>query len=297
MRKLLADIPYFLEAAKCSSFTQAANNLEIPLATLSRRIAALEKALGVRLFYRNTRTVSLTEDGEELLESGKFIMGEAYSIKERLQRKQQEPGGPVRVSVEAFVYHCFMDNVFSGFARKYPKIELHTTLSSEWKDLHREPFDLDIRSGPVPYSELKARKVYSIRPALYCSPGLLENHPRPERPKDLIRLPFISQTSESRPVISCSKNGEIQNVTLQARHMVQSIRLGLELALSGQGVALLMPLLAGPFAASGALLPLLEDWKMAELEVHLVMPDRQQPRRVRLFIEHLVEHFQGLPGN
>lgn len=237
MRKLLADIPYFLEAAKSISFTQAADALGIPLATLSRRIAALEKHLGVKLFFRTSRAVRLTEDGKELFESSKFILAEADGVRQRLTLKQLEPTGPIRLSMEAFVYHCFMHGAFGAFLQKYPGIELHTVFSAEWKDLHREPFDLDIRSGPSPYQELKVRKLLSIYPMLYCSPELLETCPTPEVPKDLTRLPFISQVQGSRYHFTCSKDGERENIVLHPKHTVQSIGMALELTLLGQGVA------------------------------------------------------------
>jgi DNA-binding transcriptional LysR family regulator len=294
MRKLLADIPYFLEAANCSSFTQAADNLGIPLATMSRRIAALEKNMGVRLFYRNTRNIGLTEEGQELLESSRLIVAEASGVRDRLQQKQTDPSGPIRVSIEAFVYHCFMHDALSSFANKYPKICLHTVFPGEWKDLHTEPFDLDIRSGPVPYTELKVRKVLSIYPRLYASPNLLERCPNPKYPKDLGNLPFISQLPESRCTFSCFKGDQIEQVTLHPRHNAQSIRLALELVRSGQGFSTFLPLIADRFEADGDLIRLLPDWSLNEVEVHLLLPDRQQPQRIRLFVDHLVEHFRQL---
>ena len=292
MRKLLADIPYFLEAANCTSFTQAADNLGIPLATMSRRIAALEKAMGVRLFYRNTRTISLTEEGQELLESSKLVMAEITSVRDRLQQRQTEPSGPIRISVEAYVYHCFMHDVHASFATKYPKITLHTFFPGDWIDLHTEPFDIDIRSGPVPYSELKARKVLSIYPCLYGTAKLLENYPMPKTPKDLGKLPFISQLPESRCTFSCYKGDKAQHVTLRPRHNAQSIRLALELVLAGQGVSAFLPQIADRFSRAGELIRLLPDWNMGEVEVHILLPDRQQPQRIRLFVDHLVEHFK-----
>ena len=232
MRKLLADVPYFLEAANHPSFTQAADALGIPLATLSRRIAAMEQHLGVKLFFRNTRIAGLTEDGKELLESCKFIMAEASGVRDRLMQKQAEPCGPIRMSVEAFVYHCCMHGALGSFVEQYPQISLHTVFSTEWKDLHREPFDLDIRTGPVPYPDLKVRRLLSMQPALFCTTEFLHSHPRPEHPGDLARLPFIAQTSEGRPLVTCAKKGQVETVALQPRHTVQSIGLALELLLA-----------------------------------------------------------------
>ncbi|MFT4300326.1 MAG: LysR family transcriptional regulator [Desulfovibrio sp.] len=294
MRKFLADIPYFLEAANHPSFTQAAEALGIPLATLSRRIAAMEQSLGVKLFFRNTRIAGLTEDGKEMLESCKFIMAEANGVRDRLMQKQAEPGGPIRMSVEAFVYHCCMHGALGGFVEQYPKVSLHTVFSTEWKDLHREPFDLDIRTGPVPYPDLKVRRLLSLQPALYCTKEFLDKHPSLEHPGDLARLPFIAQTSDGRPVVTCSKQGQMETVALQPRHTVQSIGLALELLLADQGVTTLIPQLARAFDKEGRLVQLLPDWELTKIDINLTLPSDRPPKRIRLFVDHIAAHFQSL---
>ncbi len=294
MRKFLADIPYFLEAANHPTFTQAAEALGIPLATLSRRIAAMEQSLGVKLFFRNTRIAGLTEDGKEMLESCKFIMAEAHSVRDRLTQKQAEPGGPIRMSVEAFVYHCCMHGALGSFVEQYPQISLHTVFSTEWKDLHREPFDLDIRTGPVPYPDLKVRRLLSMQPALFCTREFLDRHPRPEHPGDLARLPFIAQSSEGRPVVTCSKQGQTETVALQPRHTVQSIGLALELLLADQGMTTLIPQLASACDKEGRLVQLLPDWELTKIDINLTLPSDRPPKRIRLFVDHIVAHFQGL---
>jgi DNA-binding transcriptional LysR family regulator len=294
MRKFLADIPYFLEAANCSSFTQAAEALGIPLATLSRRIAAMEKYMGVRLFFRNTRSIGLTEDGKEFLESCKFIIAEASSIKEHLTQKQSEPTGPIRLSVEAFVYHCCMHGVLGAFVKQHPKINLHTVFSTEWKDLHREPFDLDIRTEEVPYMELKVRKLLSLHPALYCTSEFLKHYQKPEHPQDLSKIPFIAQKQEGRYTLICNKGDNVEIVVLRPKHTVQSIGLAIESLLAGQGVTMVIPQLANALDRKEEFVYLLPDWHLAKVDINLTMPDDKMPKRIRLFVDHIVAHFQSL---
>ena len=291
MKTLLSNLPCFQEVAVCLSFTQAADNLSMPLATVSRRIAALEKALGVKLFYRNTRTISLTEEGQDLFESGKIIISEALSVRDRLQQKQIEPSGIIRIAIEPFVYHCFMHTVLPDFSQKYPKIRLNTVFPNEWVDLHVEPFDIDIRSGPAPHTELRVRKILSVYPNLYASPKLLRSFV-PGEPKELIKLPFISQQPDDRYTLSCTKGDMMERVTLRPWHNAQSIRLALGFVLAGQGIAAFLPSIAKHFEEKGELIRLLPDWNLEEMHVHLTLPDRQQPKRVRLFVEHLISHFQ-----
>jgi DNA-binding transcriptional LysR family regulator len=294
MRKILADIPYFLEAANCTSFTQTADILGIPLATLSRRIAAMESSLGTKLFFRNTRSVSLTEDGKEFLESCKFIMAEAMGAKERLTQKQAEPSGPIRISVESFVYHCCMRGALGSFTKRYPKIDLNIAFSTEWKDLHREPFDLDIRIGQVPYPELKVRKLMTLHPALYCTSEFLANHPVPKCPADLNKLPFIAQAQESRSALTFSNDADTETVALHPKHTVQSIGLALELLMAGQGVTTVIPQLVAVFDTKGELVQLLPEWRLAVADINLTMPADRLPKRIRMFIDHLTAHFKSL---
>jgi DNA-binding transcriptional LysR family regulator len=221
-------------------------------------------------------------------------MAEANGIKERLARKQSEPTGPVRLSVEAFVYHCCMHGALGTFVRQYPKIDLHTVFSTEWKDLHREPFDLDIRTGQVPYPELKVRKLLSLHPALYCTAAFLEKYPNPEHPKDLSRMPFIAQTQEGRYALTCSKGGSAETVALHPKHTVQSIGLAVELLLAGQGVTAVIPQLAEAFDKKGELVRLLPDWPLAGVDINMTIPDDRMPKRIRLFVEHIAAHFQSL---
>ncbi|MBQ4492795.1 MAG: LysR family transcriptional regulator, partial [Deltaproteobacteria bacterium] len=108
LRKFLADMPCFVEVADAASFTRAAERLGIPLATLSRRITALEQHLGTRLFFRGARSLTLTEDGRELLESARLMLAEAEGARQRLMLRHGEPFGPIRVSMEAAVFHCFL---------------------------------------------------------------------------------------------------------------------------------------------------------------------------------------------
>ena len=294
IRKILADIPYFLEAASHPSFTQAADSLGIPLATLSRRIAAMEKSLGVKLFFRDTRIAGLTEDGKELLESSKFIMAEANGVRNRLAQNQTEPCGLIRLSVEAFVYHCCMQGTLGAFVKQYPLISLSTVFSTEWKDLHREPFDLDIRTGPVPYPDLKVRKLLSIRPALYCTAEFTRRYPASKHPEDIARMPFIAQNTDSRPTLTCVKGKQIKNVVLQPIHRVQSIGLALELLLAGQGITTLVPQLAKAFDREGKLVQILPDWELTPMDINLTLPADRPPKRIRLFVDHIAKHFQSL---
>lgn len=290
LNRLLRDLPLFVEVAKQKNFTRAADVLEMPLSTISRRIQALEKELGVPLFYRSARKVELTESGKAFFERCGFIMAEAEAAWEELARNMKTPAGRVRISVPADIYHVYLRGAFGSFAAQWPGIQLYVNFSQRWVDLLSEPYDLDIRIGPLPDSNLKARKLVTLRPALYASPKLLEFYPAPEKPADLSKLPCIIAHNG---VWVMSKGEQTESVSVHPAHVVNSGGIALELALAGLGVTWLVPVIASRYEESGELVPLLPGWTYPSADINIVMASSQVPKRVRLFVEHLVDFFSG----
>lgn len=288
--KLFRDIPLFVEAAKQCSFTKAAEALDIPLPTVSRRIAAMEKALGIPLFYRKTRKIELSEYGQALYERYRYVVDEVDATLEELFSDIKEPRGAVRFSVHPEVYHLYMAGVVSGFAAQWPGIQLTGQFSARWLDLYSEPFDLDIRAGRLPDSDLIVRRLVSLTPGLYASPRLLRHHPLPETPKDLAAIPCIAPTlvDQAWPV---SKGKITEKVLIRPAHRVDNLQLSLELALAGAGVAWSVEHLAHPHVERGDLVAVLPDWTVSRFDINAVMPSNRIPKRVRLFVDYLVAHF------
>lgn len=294
MEKIMQHIPLFVEAARQMSFTRAADILEIPLSTVSRRIQALEKALGIPLFYRNTRKMELTEHGKLFFERCIDLVADAEAAREALTQHMQTPGGRVRLAIPGDIYHGYMLGALGRFAVKWPSIQLHVHFSALWVDPHTDPFDLNIRAGPLPDSDLLSHKLITLTPVLYAAPSLLGAYPRPRTPADLSRIPCISFIRQG-PVwtVSCSKKTE--SVSIQPAHRVNDISLSLELALAGAGAAWLTPALARTYENEGKLIRLLPGWTYPGADINLVMASRMLPLRVRIVADYIVEHFAGLP--
>ena len=288
--KLFRDIPLFVEAAKQGSFTLAAEALDIPLPTVSRRIAAMEKALGVPLFYRKTRKIELSEYGQALYERYRYIVDEAGAALEQLFDDLNEPRGPLRFSVHPEVYHTYMQGVVAGFSAQWPGINLIVQFSARWVDLYTEPFDLDIRAGMLPDSDLKVRKLVTLTPALYASPELLKHYPPLKSPSDLSKIPCVSPHITDKPQI-ISKEGVSETLQIRPAHQVDNLLLSLELALAGAGVIWSVKQLAGPYVESGELVRVLPGWTLPGFDLNVVMASSRIPKRVRLFVDYLAEHF------
>lgn len=291
MSKTLALMPLFVSVAKQRSFTRAAEELDLPLPTVSRRIAALEKELGVQLLQRSTRRVELTESGQTYYERCRVILEDADNAREELLEGEHSPAGRVRLSVPADIYYLFMKNMLGAFSGQYPDIELHVHFAARPADLHAEPFDLDIRWGTQPDSRLRIRRLVRVTLGMYASPALLEQFPRPETLQDVARMPLILQTQHGRRTLTMRTGDTVETISLEPSHVVNSMGLSLDLALAGRGVTSVAVPVARRYEETGQLVRLLPAWEAPGVDLNLVMPDKRPARRIRLFIDSLVTHF------
>lgn len=295
MREVFKDMPLFVEVARQKSFSQAAENLDIPVSTLSRRISAMEKTLGVPLLRRNSRNVDLTDAGRRFFERCDFIVSDAMDACEMVVQDMKNPSGKIRLSMPGDVYHSFLADALSSFAATWPSIHLSVSFSDRWVDMLTEPYDLELRVGTfntLPDSSLKMRKLGSGQSTLYASPRLLEKYPVLQKPGDLAHIPCISLMAMG-DVWQLSNGTEDVRVSVQATHAFSSMSASLEFALAGMGVACIVYPLAARYLEAGELAPVLEGWGMPASGVFLVMSGNQ-PHRVRLLIDHLARYFEHL---
>lgn len=295
MDRLLRDMPYFIEVARNKSFTTAAELLSVPISTLSRRIAALEKELGVQLLNRNTRNVELTESGKTFFDSCDFIMTEVGNARERLMQEVKSPVGRVRLSLNGDVFHSYMRGVLSDFAVQYPDIELNVQFTNRWVDLLTEPFDIEVRAGPgpLPDSGLIARRLTTLYPGVYVSSKLMEFYPMPQTPQDLKKLPCVTFTKHGN-LWNLYKDGHEEKVSVNSVHSVNSMGLVVEFLLAGLGAAFLAPPMTEKLEKTGEVIRLLPDWNGPDVNISLVTASTQLPLRVRLLADYLFRHFSHL---
>lgn len=294
MDNFLSDIPYFVEVARQKSFTLAAEALEMPISTLSRRISVLEKSLGVSLFRRSTRSVELTESGAAFFERCNYILAEAEEARDALLRDMKSPRGPVRLAVPSDIFFGFLSGgLLSDFAAQYPDIRMEITFTSRWVDLLTEPFDLDIRAGALPDSSLRARTLFSIRRGVYVAPSLLEAYPEPREPEDLKKLPCIAWPHLNNNAWTLYRGEERRKISLNFVHRLSGAGLMAEFLLAGLGAVLAPPRMMRPFEKHGLAKRVLPEWSEANASLSLVMPAIQLPQRVRIFVDYLIAHFSS----
>lgn len=294
MNPLLRDMELFVEVAKHKSFTRAAESLDMYTSTLSKRIAALEREMGVPLFLRNTRHVELTESGGILLDRCALILAETDHAYEAVVRNMTRPAGWLRISMPEDTYRSLADGVLSDFIGKWPDIHLNVMIREQAVDLLNEPVDVDIRPGPLADSSLKAKKVFTVDPAYYASPEFLEKYPLPEKPRDLLSMPCIGLF---RMGFSWSfiRGKEKETILIRPAHIFCNVFLCMDFALAGHGVAMLRKTVAEPEVRAGRLVRLLPQWNGPSHDVYMVTAGGQMPKRVRVFMEYMADFFAAIP--
>lgn len=294
MDTILRGLPLFVEVARQRSFSRASETLDIPLPSVSRRIASLEKELGVRLLNRTTRSVSLTESGKAFFEGADYILSELDILRERVARSEKEASGRLRVSVPEDIYFRYMQGVFGDFVRLYPGIELQVLFTVRWVDLHKDPFDLEIRVGPLPDSELKVRRLGTVHAGIYASAEFMQYREWPESPQELSKIPCIWLYQIEHFRLELESPDGVDTVLVRPVHLVSNISLALELMLAGQGATMMEERLVQEHVRSGRAVRLLPDWHTVPMDISAVMATGRLPQRIRLFIDYLADRLADM---
>lgn len=283
----LNDIALFVEVAKTLNFRRAAEVVGMPSSTLSRRIKALEKAIGLRLLHRTTRRIELTEAGQLYYERCRRIVDEARLAHEQLGELLAEPSGVLRASLPVDFATIFLAPLLAEFAERYPRISFELDLTPRRVDLVTEPFDLAIRMGELTNSSLIARQLASLPVYLYASPRYLERAGEPDHPEDLRRHTCLGFPKGGAWTLH--NPAERVEIAVGGRFVVNSVGLIRRLALLDQGVILLSEQVVIEDVAHGQLRRVLPAWQGTPVPVYALTETRLLPAKTQRFIEFLRE--------
>lgn len=297
------DLLLFARIVEAGSFSMAAQRLDLPKSTVSRRIALLESRLGERLLQRTTRRLVLTEFGASLVEHARKVAEEVEAASALAQHRQAAPSGKLRVSMPHDFANFGMNPLIARFMERYPAVSLELDLSPRRVDLVAENFDVAIRMGDLPEdSTLNARRVVINRLNLYAAPSYLARRGIPEHPDDLLEHDLLCILSRNGgPAPWTLQRGKVRwERTLPARLTANSPEMLARVASSGAGIAASSELFAEPFVATGELVRVLPEWEMPEDSGWAVFPGRRlMPAKLRVFLDMMEEAFcqgQGRGG-
>lgn len=284
----LDDMVLFVEVVKARGFRGATMATGVPNSTLSRRITALEKSIGLRLLHRTTRKVELTEAGQIYYERCRRIVEEARLAHEQLGQMLEQPSGLIRASVPVDFATIFLAPRMAEFARRYPGISFEFDLTPRRVDLVTEPFDVAIRMGEQPDSRLIARKLAELPHKLYASPAYLAVAGEPKKPSDLERHEcLLFRTSQSTWTLR--RGSKKVEAPVAGRFHVNSIGMMQRLALLDLGIAALAEKMVTDDVAQGRLRQVMTDWQATPIAVYAVTETRLLPAKVQRFIEFLLQ--------
>ncbi|MCS3472336.1 DNA-binding transcriptional LysR family regulator [Pseudomonas sp. JUb42] len=283
--ELLNDMALFVEVAKARGFRGAAEILGMPNSTLSRRISALEKAIGLRLLHRTTRKVELTEAGQIYFERCKRIVDEARLAHEQLGEMLAQPTGVLRVSLPVDFAITYLAPLIAEFADLYPGITFDLDLTSRRVDLVSEPFDVAIRMGESEDSQLIARPLAALTSHLYASPRYLQTSGMPHAPDDLERHQCLGILKPG----AWTLNDGAQTVSIRVggRFIANNVGLLRRLAACDQGIVLMPEEIVADEVAAGQLCRILPQWSGTPMTIYAITETRLLPAKTQRFIEFL----------
>ena len=294
----LTDIAIFVKVVELSSFTGAAEALEMSQPVVSKAVTRLEEKLGARLLNRTTRRLSLTEAGSELYRRTVRALGEIENAELEVARFQTEPRGTLRVSAPMSFSILQLGAKLQGFLERYPGVSIELNLDDRRVDLVEEGFDVAIRIGTLRDSSLVARKIVPCRQVMCASPDYLKKHGTPEQPEDLLEhncilYSFLTNAREWRLV---DEQGETHVVPLKGSLQTNNGLVNRAACLSGAGIVLLPTFYVGEQLRSGELVPVLCKFRPIDLAVYAVYPERRNlTPKVRAFVDFLAETFGPEP--
>ncbi|MEL6287655.1 MAG: LysR substrate-binding domain-containing protein [Pseudomonadota bacterium] len=278
MLKSLRALAVFAKAMEHGSFRAAAAELKISPSVVSHHIAQLEQELGVALIYRSTRQLSLTRDGEQLLEAARAVVAAAEAGVAAV--KGQGPGlsGELNVTAPAVLAKSFLAGRVAGFVQSHPHVSVSIDYTDERRDVIGEGIDVAIRMGWLRDSALKSRKLLEVERILLASSTYMANRKTPQTPADVEDLDWLELTPV--PLKPAFKRRSSAPVTprLTPRLRVNSATALYQLMVEGAGLAILPRFLATDDLASGRVIQLLPQWQLPSISIYAVRP-ANSPRR------------------
>lgn len=278
-----------VKVTETGSLSAAGRALQVPLATLSRRIADLEAQLGTRLLLRTTRKLTLTDAGQAYLAAARRILELVDAAEQEAAGEYKAPKGELVVTAPVLFGRLHVLPIVADFLAAFPQIDIRLVLADRNVDLVDDHVDMAVRIGRLPDSSMVATQVGLLRTVACASPALLAAHGVPCAPEDLARLPCIA-VDTPMPAPSWRfrdpGSGAPREVAVHPRLTVTHPEAAADAARQGVGVVRLLHYQVADALRSGALQPVLEVYEPAPVPVHLVHAARgQMPLKMRRFLD------------
>ncbi|MFD4836139.1 LysR family transcriptional regulator [Achromobacter sp. NPDC058515] len=296
---LASELQFFVLVARLGSLSAAARQLDLTPPAATKRLALMERRLGVRLVNRTTRSISLTNEGETYLAYATRILAELREMEDVVSSSGAEPRGLLRVNATLGFGRTAIAPLVSEFAKRYPRVEVELEVTDRPVDLVEGGFDLAIRFGELPDKRLSARRVMTNRRFLCASPLYLKTFGTPSTLADLAnhRCIIHRQNDEAHGVWRFTRAGQAEVVKVAGGLSSNDGDIVLGWALDGHGILVRSEWDLAKYLESGRLRVVLPGFTLPSADLFVYYPQRRnQAARARAFIDFLVEAFQP-PAN
>ncbi|MDC0611518.1 LysR family transcriptional regulator [Vibrio sp.] len=286
----LDDLNLFRLVVENGSYTATSRKTMIPVATITRRIQALEDSLNLRLLNRHARKLSLTEAGEMFFKECSPLLQQLSITAEEISDDCRGASGKIRINAPSNLTKRMMMPMFNEFMKQYPDINLELTTNNMADQLDPTEWDVIFRVGPQRDSSLIARKINQVKDILVASPDYLIKNPAPSHAEELHEHSLLKgyplmkwqlKNSKGETIINTDK-GRFQANTLDVVRMACS---------EGLGITLMPDVMIKEYLENGSLVRILGDWSANAREIYMLYNHKDHlPEKVRLFIDFVISY-------
>ena len=276
----------FMRIAEAGSLTAAARALDYSLPAVVRSLAALEAHLGVRLFNRTTRRISLTEEGKHYLENCRRVLSAVADAEAALTAGAAEPAGDLVITAPVLFGQMYVAPAVTRFVQRYDKMRCNLLLLDRVVNLLEEGIDVGIRIGQLEDSSLIAQPLGSMRRMVVASPDYLARHGEPQHPKELLQANCIRFSGGTGPWWTFHENGKPFNVPVIGNLEFNQVAPTVDACLAGLGFGMFISYQVEQQIKQNRLQVVLESFQLPPRPINLIYPSgRLLPARTKLFIK------------
>jgi len=286
----LEDMRIFVTTVGKGSFTGASDALGLSKQFVSRRVAALEERLGVRLLNRTTRRLSVTDAGREYHARALRILDDVDDAELAVSSQGDSPRGTLRLTAPMSFGTLYLGSVLPAFLLRYPAVSVELNLDDRTVDIVREGYDMGIRIGRLQDSTLIARALAPARIVACCSPDYLNGRGAPATPVELAAHDCLLYGHSRQVNWLFQEGGKPCSVPVSGCLLANNGEIVRDAAVAGLGIAWLPTFIVGDALREGRLVTVLDDYAMPPAVVHAVYPQhRQASLAIRAFVDFLRE--------
>ncbi|MEK2687885.1 LysR family transcriptional regulator [Bdellovibrio sp. GT3] len=272
----LNQIRTFVKLVQAGSFTKAAEVLHQPKSRVSRRLAALERDLGIQLVYRTTRQFQLTDAGRAYYERSRGLVEGLESLSAELSEEVADVSGWLRITASDDLGVLHLPDVLAEFSKQHPRVRFEVLLSQAYVDLVKESIDVAVRIGILKDSSLRVKKVATLKSILVASPGFLERYRQAEDIDSLGSVPFLGLGSQPKLELWRLSDGKKVSVKVEPVFLANNPNMVLQMAVQGRGIAMIPEFIAAEQIRQGRLVHIHRGLRGQEIPVSLVSPEQRE---------------------